>query len=254
MSNLKVAAQLYTLRDFLKTPEEIEKTLKKVKEIGYDAVQLSGMGPIEAEALKKIADEVGLEICATHISYDRLQNDLDKVIAEHKLWNCKYVGLGGMPMECRTSYEGYKEFLKTASEIAKKLNDNGLRFIYHNHRFEFEKFNGLTGMDILFNETDPETFEFELDTYWVQAGGANPIDWINKVSGRMSVVHFKDMAIKDDQQIMAEIGEGNLNWPAIIEACKKNNVKWCAVEQDICQRDPFESLEISRSYLKKMGL
>ena len=116
------------------------------------------------------------------------------------------------------------------------------------------KFDGVLGMDILLNESDPEAFGFEIDTYWVQAGGANPVDWINKVGDRMQVIHYKDMAIsKDVKQIMAEVGEGNLNWPDIIDASIKNNIEWAAVEQDICQ-GILSSLEISFNNLQRLGL
>jgi sugar phosphate isomerase/epimerase len=251
MDKYSIAAQLYTLRDYLKTPDQIYETLKKVKEIGYNAVQVSGMGPVDPLQLKKMIDEIGLKICVTHISYDRLKNDIDAVIMEHKLWECEYVGLGSMPKEFRNSREGYSVFLRNISEIAKKISQSGLKFVYHNHRFEFEKFDGKTGFDILLDKTDYETFGFELDTYWVQAGGANPVDYIKKVEGRMGVVHFKDMAIKDDQQIFAEIGEGNLDWDSIIKECRRTGVKWYAVEQDICQRNPFDSLNISLKYLER---
>ncbi|MEJ6950447.1 sugar phosphate isomerase/epimerase family protein [Natronospora cellulosivora (SeqCode)] len=253
---MKIAAQLYTLREFLQTPKEIEKTLKKVKKIGYDAVQVSGLGPIDPQELKDIVDKEGLSICATHIAFDRMKKDLEGVIRDHKLWNCKYVGLGSMPGEYRKDKESYIHFTKEASEMARKLKENGLQFVYHNHNFEFRKFGSKTGMDILFEESDLEVFDFELDTYWVQAGGADPVEWIKKVAGRMKVVHFKDMMISSDiEQRFAEIGEGNLNWSRIIEACKEIGVEWCPVEQDLCyDRDPFESLVISYNNLKEMGL
>jgi sugar phosphate isomerase/epimerase len=251
---MKIAAQLYTVRDFTQTPAEIEKTLKKVKKIGYNAVQISGFGPIEPENLKDLVDEIGLEICATHIGFDRLKNDLDNVIKEHKLWNCKQVGLGIMPEEYRKSAESIRKFLQEIAPIAKKLKENGLQFIYHNHNVEFAKYGPKTGMDILLEESDPEFFDFEIDTYWIQAGGANPVEWIRKVKNRMDVVHFKDMTVKGWDPQMAEIGEGNLNWPKIIKACRENNVEWACVEQDVCQRNPFESLAISLHNLKGMGL
>jgi sugar phosphate isomerase/epimerase len=258
MNYPKIAAQMYTIREFAKTPEGIRESLKKIKEIGYEAVQVSGIGPIGHQEMKDLADEFGLAICATHISYDRIKDDIDDVIFQHKLWDCKYVGLGGMPVSYRGDKDGYVAFAKEASKYAKILKDNGLQFIYHNHSFEFVKFDGVTGMDILLQESDPDAFDFEIDTYWVQHGGADPIEWINKVGGRMDVVHFKDMVIdfinNEQKQIMAEIGEGNLNWKGITEACAKNNVLWACVEQDICQRDPFESLAISRKNLKAMGL
>ncbi len=251
---MKIAAQLYTLREFLKTPEDIDKTLKKVKEIGYDAVQVSGMGPIDSQDLKTIVDREGLTICATHIGFDRLKNELDSVISDHKLWGCKYVGLGSMPEEYRKDKDSFIKFAKEASEIAEKLQENGLQFVYHNHNFEFIKFGDKTGMDILFENTDPQSFDFEIDTYWVQAGGADPSQWITKVAGRMDVVHFKDMAVDGWEPIMAEVGEGNLNWDSIIQSCEDIGVEWACVEQDVCQRDPFESLAISLKNLKEMGL
>lgn len=250
-----IAAQLYTIRDYTKTPEDIAKSMKKIKKIGYNAVQVSGFGPVEDEQVKGITDAEGLKICATHISFDRMEEELDSVVKQHKLWNCEYVGVGSMPSKYRTGKDGYVAFAKEASEIARELADRGLKFIYHNHNFEFAKYDGVTGMEILLEESDPEVFEFEIDTYWVQAGGANPVDWIKKVKGRMDVVHFKDMKVSDKREIMmAEVGEGNMNWPAIIDACAEAGAKWCAVEQDICERDPFESLAISLSNLKKLGL
>lgn len=251
MNGQNIAAQLYTVREFTQTPDEIKKTLWKIKQIGYHSIQVSKTGPIEPIHLKELSKEIGLTICATHTPYERLKDDLDAVIAEHRLWNCQYVGLGAMPMEYRSGKEGFQSFIKEISGIAKIIADNGLQFVYHNHRFEFEKFDGVTGMEILFNETNPREFGFIIDTYWIQAGGANPVEWIRKVQGRMAVVHFKDMAIKSNEQIFAEIGEGNLDWPAIIKACRETGVKWYAVEQDKCLGDPFDSLATSLRFLQK---
>jgi sugar phosphate isomerase/epimerase len=250
MDRNSIAAQLYTLRDYIQTPEQIASTLRKVKEIGYRAVQVSGMGPIEPMRLKEIVDTLGLRICATHTPLSRLQNDLDAVIREHTLWDCEYVGMGYLP-DFGIGVERYSRFLKDISGIVETLRQNGLKFVYHNHNFEFEKFDGKTGMDLLFENSDSEAFGFEIDTYWVQAGGANPVNWIRKVKGRMGIVHFKDMAIVEGKQVFSEIGEGNIDWAPIIRACRETGVQWYAVEQDECRRDPFESLEMSLRYLEK---
>ena len=255
MNYPKIAAQMYTVRDFAKTPADIKETLKKIKQAGYESVQVSGIGSIGNQELKDMVDEFGLTISATHIGFNRFAEDIENVIAQHKLWKCKYVGLGSMPGQFQTSREGYVSFAKEASKFARILADSGLQFVYHNHNFEFRKFDGVTGMEILLEESDPEVFDFEIDTFWVQSGGADPIEWINKVKGRMEYVHYKDMVMGSERnQLMAEVGEGNLNWKGITEACAKNGVKWAAVEQDVCQRDPFESLAISRQNLIKMGL
>lgn len=249
MNRSNIAAQMYTLREFTQTPEGLRESLRKVSSIGYQAVQISGIGKIDPQLVKQYADEFGLKICATHVPWDRLVNDLDALAAEHKLWDCKYIGLGSLPGEYQTSQEGYRTFTKLASDIARTLKEqHGLQFVYHNHDFEFEAFDGMTGMEVMLQESGPD-FGFELDLYWVQAGGGDPVEWIHKVEGRMKAVHFKDMAILNKKPVFAEIGEGNMNYGAIIEACRKTGIEWYIVEQDVCQRDPFESLEISLRYL-----
>lgn len=245
-----IAVQLYTLRDYCQNEADLEQTLRKVKEIGYQAVQVSGVGPIAPDTIKKLADAAGLRICATHVSFDSLLNDFDQTVQKHKLWNCSYVGLGSVPEEYRTSAEGYAAFARKASGIGNRLKEHDLQFVYHNHQFEYQKYDGRTGMDILREESDPSAFGFELDTYWVHVGGVNPVEAIHQVKGRMKVIHLKDLEIIDHKQVFAEIGEGNLNFKAIIEACRETGVEWYVVEQDVCRRDPFESLAIS---LRNLG-
>jgi sugar phosphate isomerase/epimerase len=253
MPNSVLAAQLYTLRDFTKTPADIATTFKKVREIGYQAVQCSALGPIPPADLRKILDDNGLFCCATHIGFERMRDDPDGVIAEHKTIGCPYTAVGSLPASYRNA-EGYVKFAKEASAVAKRLKASGLTWGYHNHSFELEKFGARTGLEILYAESDPQYFTAEIDTYWIAHGGGDPAQWIRSVKGRSPLVHFKDMTIKDGKQIMAEVGEGNLNWPAILAACKEAGVIWYIVEQDTCQRDPFESLAISLRNLQKMGL
>ncbi|MCD6291487.1 MAG: sugar phosphate isomerase/epimerase [Anaerolineae bacterium] len=255
MGHPVLAAQLYTVRQFTQTPEGLETTFKKVREIGYRSVQISAIGPIDPAKVKELLDEAGLTVCITHTGYDRLKNELPAVIEEHRLWGCKNVAIGSMPTKFREMGEqGFLEFAREANEIGRALYDAGLTFSYHNHAFEFQHFGKRVGLDIIFEETDPRYLKAEIDTYWVQYGGGDPAAWIRKMKDRMPVVHLKDMVIQDGKQIMAEVGEGNLNWPAILDACREAGVEWYAVEQDICQRDPFESLAISYNNLKAMGL
>jgi sugar phosphate isomerase/epimerase len=254
MTKFKIAAQLYTVRDFLKTDSQVFDTFKRIKAAGYNAVQVSGLGEVKFETIKEASEREGLTICATHIGFERLKNDIESVIKQHKLWNCNYVGIGSMPGEYRKDRDGYIRFAKEASEFGKVLLNSGLQLIYHNHNFEFIKFDGVTGMEILMNESDKDAFHFEIDTFWVQSGGGNPVEWIEKMRSRMKVVHFKDMAINDEgKPVMAEIGEGNLSWKNIIESCDKIGVEWAAVEQDICVRSPFDCLETSLVNLKSLG-
>ena len=255
MTHPKLTAQLYTVREFTRTAEDFRTSMKKVADIGYTAVQVSGIGPIPHEQVKAITDEFGLTICITHVGFEYLQNDIEAAIAQHQLWMCPNVAIGSMPNAYRQGgLDGFRQFAKDAETVGKKLADVGLTFSYHNHSFEFARFGDQTGLDIIYDESDPRYLKAELDTYWVQHGGGDVIGWIDKLAGRMPVIHFKDMVIYDGQQTMAEIGEGNLNWAAIIEACEEGGVDWYAIEQDVCQRDPFESLKISYDNLRAMGV
>ncbi len=262
MDTSLVAAQLYTIRQHTQTREDFARSMRKIREIGYRAVQVSAIGAISDADVKQIVNDNGLRICNTHIAFDRLQNDLDAVIAQHQLWDCRHIAIGSMPAAFRESAAGYKRFAALGSQIGERLAQADMTFSYHNHSFEFVKFDGRAGLEILFDESDPRYLQAELDTYWVQHGGADPAAWIDRLAGRMPVVHLKDMVMlspqsgggKDyrPQQAMAEVGEGNMNFPGILAACRRAGVEWYAVEQDICQRDPFESLAISFENLAAM--
>lgn len=253
MPQTQLAAQMYTLRKFCTDPTQLAESLAKVKKIGYDVVQISGICAIEYADLKKILDDTGISVCATHISYDRMRDDTAKVIEEHKLIGCKYPAIGGLPGDYRNA-EGFARFAKEATEVGRKLAAAGLFFGYHNHSFELEKFGNRTGLQILYEDSDPNFFKAEIDTYWIQHGGGDPAQWIEDLAGRIPLVHLKDMTVRGGQPIMAEVGEGNLNWPKIMDACRSAGVEWYIVEQDTCERDPFDSLKISLDNLKSMGL
>jgi sugar phosphate isomerase/epimerase len=254
MPSTQIGAQLYTLRDFLKTPADIANTLARVKKLGYDAVQVSGFGPIDSKELANILKNEGLVCAATHCPLDRMEKETAKVIEDHHLWGCKYTAIGGF-FQKEFVAKDFTDFAKRFNEVNKKFAGSGIEVGYHNHNHELAKLdNGQNGLQILMGLLDKSMW-FEIDTYWIQAGGGDPVEWIGKVAGRIPCVHFKDMGVKTNRtQYMAEVGEGNLNWPAIIKACKSAGVKWYLIEQDDCYRDPFDSLEISLKNLKGMGL
>ncbi len=250
-----IGAQLFSVRDYLKTNQDIAASFAKVRKLGYEAVQLSGLGPASPQEVKSMADGEGLTIAATHIGYDRICDEPQAVIDEHRLWRCRHVAIGGLPGEFRNQ-EGFARFASEASKAVRPLIEAGLTFSYHNHSFELERFGeaGRTGFDMLIEGSDPEVFSFELDTYWIQHGGGNPVSWLRRLKDRMHIVHLKDLAMRGGEQLFAEVGEGNLEWPQILEACQEADIEWYLVEQDTCQGDPFESLGISLRNLNRLGL
>ena len=258
MGRSVIGAQLYTLRQGLKTPAEIARTLKEVKAVGYDNVQVSGLGPIEPEELKRILDGEGLYCCATHTGLDRLESQFEQVVDEHHLWGCKHIAVPSLPGQFRGSEEGFVKGARAMSEVGLKLADQGITLSYHNHSFEFVRYGRRTGLDIIYQESNPRGLKAELDTYWVQHGGGSPSAWCRKLAGRMPLVHLKDMAIVPidgrPEQAFAEVGEGNLDWPVLLESCDAAGVQWYIVEQDLCRRPPIESLRISLNNLRAMGV
>jgi sugar phosphate isomerase/epimerase len=250
----QLAAQMYTLRDYTKTPQDIAQTLKKVKQLGYDAVQLSAIGPIDPKEMASILKGEGLICCATHVGLPRLRDETEAVIEEHRMWGCRYTAIGGFFPKDNVSTQTWHDFARDYNAVAKKFAGSGISIGYHNHSHELARFDGKPALQILMEKLDPSIW-MEIDTYWITHGGGDPAAWISKCKGRIPCVHLKDMAIKLDRtQYMAEVGEGNLNWPGILAASKAAGAEWYIVEQDTCYRDPFESLGISLKNLKAMGL
>ncbi len=246
MSIIKLGAQLYTLRNYIKTYEDCEETFKFLNSIGINVIQISGIGPIEPEKVAYLVDKYNMDVCCTHTSFDRMREDLDTVMKEHEMLNCNTLGIGGMPEQYRENAESIAEFIKITSEIGKRMHANGMQFAYHNHAFEFEKLdNGRRIMDTLIEDTKPEEFNFIADTYWMQYGGVNPCDYIEKIANRMKVCHFKDYKMVKNTPTFAEIGTGNLNLDAIYNTCKSTGVKYIVIEQDLCEIDPRDSMAIS---------
>ncbi|MGD8239834.1 MAG: sugar phosphate isomerase/epimerase [Armatimonadota bacterium] len=250
-----VGAQMYTVRDFCKTLPDIEASCKKVAEIGYTSVQISGFGPADPKDVAKIMEDCGLTVASTHTGWPRFREDLDGVIEEHKLYKCAHPAVGGVPPHYR-SVDGLKQLLDELAPIAEGLAAEGMDFSYHNHNQELVRCGDRTWLAMLYEDGSPDVVKAEIDTYWIQAGGGDPAEWVRKCAGREPLLHLKDMCITPErEQRFAEVGEGNLNWPAIMEAAEAGGVEYYLVEQDQCyDRDPFESLAISYRNLVAMGL
>lgn len=251
MAKLIIGIQMYTLRDFCKTVEDISATFKKISKIGYRTIQASGMVSVEPKELKKILDDNGLYACSTHTGYEQIVNEIDRIIEEHKILGCEAIMCPGLPGELHNK-QGYLKVAKDFEKVLPKIKKNGFILGYHNHAIEFERYDGKTGIEILLENC--HGLEAEIDTYWVQYGGGDPAFWIEKYSGIVSEIHFKDMGIEKNKQVMPPIATGNLNWERIISSCKKAKVKYCLVEMDNPTIDPFEAVRISFENMRRWGL
>ena len=251
-----IGAQLYTVRDFTKTPEAFAETLARVADIGYRTVQVSGTCPYEAEWLRAELDKNGLTCVLTHTAASALTGDTDKVCRDHEIFGCRNVGLGAVPGGKLTD-EVYEQFVADFLPVAKRIRENGKRFFYHNHAFEFSRDqNGRRFIERLTEDFPEELLSITLDTYWVQFAGADPAAWIRKLRGRMECIHLKDMtATFKNGNRMAPVGYGNMDFDAILSAAEDACAKYLLVEQDDCyEEDPFTCLEKSYRYLISIGM
>lgn len=247
---MQIGAQFYTIRDHCKTLDDFAESLKRVADIGYRTVQISGTCPFEAQWLKGQLDKNGLTCALTHTPPAELKDDAAAVARKHDIFCCDYVGLGYFPFG---EEEGnrYEDFLQAYRPVAKALKENGKRFMFHNHDREFQKLDGKVILQHLAEEFTPEELGFILDTYWIQVGGGDPAWWIEHLAGRVPCIHLKDFAF---DRKMAVIGEGNINFDRVFEKAEAAGTKYMLVEQDDCNgENPFDCLARSYAYLKAQG-
>lgn len=260
----KIAVQMFTVREHTKTAGELSQTLEKIRAIGYPAVQMSAVGSMNGEqpevnaaTARKMLDDNGLICIATHRPWDNLVADIEAEIDFHHTLGCDYLAIGGIPPVFGDTYEGYRRFIRESRPVIDRLKAAGIRFGLHNHSKEFFRPTpgGLSLLDILIDETEPDVM-LELDLYWLEHAGANCVPFMERCKNRVPVIHLKDKEVNEpvNETRMAPIGEGNMDWANIIPACEKAGVRWYAVEQDRCYRDPFDCLKSSYDYLRGHGL
>ena len=253
---MKIGAQMYTLRNFCDTPDKLAQSLKRVADIGYTTVQLSGVCDYDPAWMKEQLAANGLVCACTHTKADRLLGETDAVSREHLAMDCRYVGLGGYHAFWQGDMqENYDKFLELYKPVAKRFRENGLYFMYHNHDRELFQLQGKTILRKMAEDFSPKELGFVLDTFWIQAGGANPVEYIREFKGRVPCIHLKDYAVGAEGRKMAPIGEGNINFEAVVAACEYAGAEYLLVEQDDCNgEDPFDCMKRSYDYLKSLGL
>ncbi|MBQ9064521.1 MAG: sugar phosphate isomerase/epimerase [Blautia sp.] len=280
MSNekkLPVAIQVYGLRDLLEnTPENFKDVMQKVKDLGYDGVELAGLYGLEPAFVKKTLDEVGLVPLSAHVAFVEMMEDLDKVIADYSTIGVQYLVMPYMAEEYRpVNPEGFEKFLPMLNEVGEKIHKAGMTFLYHNHDFEFVKLpDGRWGYDAMFEAIPHDNLMPELDTCWCDVATGQAPEFIRKYTDRIPVVHLKDYIKKGDVKNMYKligidsedggeeagyfglrpVGFGQMIWEPVLEAALDANTKWVVVEQDEhYEVDPLECARRSREYLKILG-
>ncbi len=248
---MEIGAQLFTVREHTQTLEGLAETLKKVADIGYKTVQLSATCAYDAEWMKAELQKNGLRCVLTHTPVPRLTNELEQVIREHRVIGCKHIGLGWYSFD-ESKGDTWENFVTVFKPVAEEIAKQNMLFMYHNHDQEFKKQDGKLILEKLMETFYAKEMGFTLDTFWVQAGGGDPAQWLEKLSGRIPRIHLKDYAYG---RKMAVLGEGNINFDRVLEKAERGGTEILLVEQDDCNgEDPFDCLKRSYQYLRARGL
>jgi sugar phosphate isomerase/epimerase len=249
MTKIPVCLQMYTVRD--DAQRDLVGTLAYVASLGYQGVELAGYAGKTAEEYKALLDANNLRAIGAHVGVDVVTGKPDQAIAEARLFGYDYVIVPWIGKPYTESLAGYAKLGAELSAIAPVYADAGLTLCYHNHAFEFDlSEGGKTGLDVLF-ESAP-SLQAELDTFWIKKGGQDIADYLTRLSGRVPLVHLKDM---DSDGSFAPVGTGTVDYPALFAAAEAAGTKFYMVEQDSCQAPltPLESIKISIENLKAWG-
>lgn len=250
---MQIGAQLYTVHQYTKTLEDFDMTLKKVADIGYKTVQVSGTCPFEPQWLKDKLEQYGLSCVLTHVSHAKIVDETDQTVRDHAVFGCRNIGIGDMPVAMRGTWEGYQEFKKVYLPAAEKMRDLGAKLHYHNHWFEFDKLEGKNVIERILEDFPEDSIDFTLDLGWAAFANEDVLALIKMLDGRLSRIHLKDYADKpadgsiETTAYLRPIYEGKLDYDAYIKALATVGCEYMLVEQDWSyDEDAFDCLR--RSY------
>ena len=248
----QVAAQLYTVRDYLSDSASFARSIERLRGIGYQAFELIPSDKISDKEIAAICRDAGAAIAAAHVPGKTLLEEPKAIVEKLETVGTKlgvYAFPGGVDLGSAAQVNRLADQLQNAAAV---LAGSNLVLAYHNHAMEFSRLEGELVCDILRKSAPSLSFEF--DTYWGQLGGVSPERWIQKLDSKLVSLHMKDYAVPskhNDAPFMAEIGYGNLDFPVLVAEAEKVGCQWFVVEQDFTPGDPFHSLEKSFRYVKE---
>ncbi len=256
---LPIGMIVYTVRD--ECEKDLEGTLHKVAQIGYKEVEMYppffGKKPAE---VRRILNENGLVCPSAHWNAADQASEWEKQVEDARTIGLKYM-ISTIPLSKPATLDDFKHGAELLNRNGEKCRKAGIQIAYHNHHFEFKTYNGVVAYDELLRGTDSNLVEMEMDCFWVNFAGRDPVEYFNKYPGRFALLHIKDLkpghtpsTDKVVGQPFTEVGRGVIDWKRIFAAAPKGGLKHYFVEQDTCDRPPLESLKISYDYLKALAV
>ena len=244
-----VGMQLYTVRRELE--KDFEGTLARVAALGYREVEFAGYFGRAPKEVRAALARHELASPAAHFQFADGRGDLQTMIAAAHVIGQRYLLLAWIPPEERRSLDDYKRLADFCNRTGERLRRAGLQFAYHNHDFEFAPLEGRVPYDLLLDRTDARLVKMELDLYWINKGGAKPLDYFERHPGRFHLLHVKDMDATPRRHF-TEVGRGVIDFKSVFARARRAGVRHYFVEQDETPGSPFDSLKVSIDYLRKL--
>jgi sugar phosphate isomerase/epimerase len=234
-----VGLQLYGLR--AEFTRNVPAALEKVKSYGIKYVETAGTYGLSPTKFRDMLKSNGLEPVSGHFPYERYRDDLDALVAEAKVMGLKYAGNAWITHKDTFNEQEARDAAAVFNRAGKALKNQGIKFFYHVHGFEFQPYKDGTLLDLLMRETDPASVHFQMDVFWIVFPGQDPVKLLDKYKGRWELMHLKDMRKglktgeltgKTDVTNDVALGTGQMDWPAILKAAKKAGIKWYFIEDE----------------------
>ena len=277
MGKLKLGLQVWSVEPNL--IEDMEAALKEIKEMGYDYVEFGNFYGRTAEELSALLKKYELQCISVHQPYAPILENPEEKIAYYKTLGVKYCAIPWMGMENHKGNPGYEQAVKDIIQVGTLLKEAGIQLLYHNHEFEFLKYEGKYLLDWPLEAVPEELIQPQLDTCWIHYAGYDPAEYIRAKAGRITAIHLKDFVceklaggpmyelqgLEAGEDLDANrnsngfefrpCGQGRQNFPAILKAAEEVGVEYVIVEQDkATTASPMESVRQSAEYLKSIGV
>ncbi len=275
------AVQQFQLRSVIGKESQARDTLQKMKEVGYDGIELNdfminrmslavrllcrvaGMPIGKSGNLnwEKLVKESRLKVVSLHKDLNGIINNPHKVIEEAKTFDTKNIVVTGMRHFDYSNKQAVIELIDKLNKAGKLLLDGGIAFLYHNHNCEFRKVEAKkSAYELIIERTDPKYVNFEFDSYWAAEAGCDVLELMKTLDRRLKLYHINDRGtritgatgsiVKSDS---IELGYGNMNLIAMVEIAKKNGVEAIILEshKNWIHKSPIKSFQLSAEFMNK---
>jgi sugar phosphate isomerase/epimerase len=248
MAAKPISIQLYTLRD--QCEKDFRGVIERVADIGYAGVELAGLYGLSADEVRKLVEDNGMHVSSTHVQGRVDGDDVDKIADEAAATGAPYMVVPFLPPDRFTEAESVKKLAERISRAVDPASSRGMKLAYHNHNFEFVQVDGRTAYDVFVEALDPRIV-LEVDIYWAQTGGADPVALVERLGPRAPLLHVKDGPCTPTDAMLA-VGDGKVDVPAVLNA--NDAVEWHIVELDRFDGDMWDAVRRSYDYLTSTGL